>query len=56
MTNYERFQSMTVEELAITMCDQIECKDCPATDLCVYREGRANGLVKWLGMEEEDNG
>ena len=39
--------------LAATMCGWIECERCPGKDLCNHKDGKANGLVKWLEAMEQ---
>ena len=54
MTNREKLASMTDEELAGYVCDFEMCSGCPGIDLCVFGDGRANGMIKWLQAEAED--
>lgn len=56
MTNREKLASMTDEELAEYVCDLDKMRSgCPGSDLCVFGGGRANGMIKWLKTEAEDN-
>lgn len=49
VTNFDYIHNADVEMLAEFICNHIErCDDCPGTKNCVYKEGYANGLVKWL--------
>lgn len=56
MTNRERLVKMTDEELAYYFCHVIEmpCKICPGELTCERGAGLANGLVKWLKAEAEE--
>ena len=56
MTNREKLASMTDEELAEYVCDLDRmCSGCPGSDLCVSDGCHANGMIKWLQMEAEDD-
>ena len=56
MTNREKLASMTDEELAVYVCDLDKmCSGCPGSDLCVFGDGHANGMIKWLQMKAEDD-
>lgn len=49
MTNYERINQLSVENLAVLLCDmQDECEYCPANYCC--SKGH-NGMKEWLEME-----
>lgn len=52
-TNFEKFRRLSPKRMAETMCDWIECQKCPGKDLCNHKDGKANGLVKWLEQEVE---
>ena len=58
MKNYERLQQMSLEELGREICDWIsDCSyACPGSDMCNMRGPAANGLIKWLNMEVEEDG
>lgn len=56
MTNREKLASMTDEELAEYVCNiDRMCSSCPGSDLCVFGSGHANGMIKWLQAEAEDD-
>ncbi len=56
MTNREKLESLTDEELAETICVMItECAYCAGKDTCGDGRGVANGLVTWLQAEAEDD-
>lgn len=53
MTNYERINQLSVENLAIFLCDMCEkCEDCPANHFCYKGH---NGMKYWLEMECGDD-
>jgi hypothetical protein len=54
-TNYERIISMSMKELAESICDNTnECGDCVGFCYCVADAGHANGLIEWLENESEE--
>lgn len=53
LTNYERLRYSKPEKMAETLCNWIDCQTCPGKDLCNHKDGKANGLVKWLKQQEE---
>ena len=56
MTNREKLRAMTDEELAKYVCDLDKmCSGCPGSDLCEFGDGHANGMIKWLQAEAEDD-
>ena len=56
MTNYERIKEMSLKELAVFMCDNTsECNACAGFEYCEYGM-KANGLIKWLNKEVEQDG
>ena len=56
MTNREKLASMTDEELAEYVCNiDRMCSSCPGVRLCTYLGGHANGMIKWLQAEAEDD-
>ena len=56
MTNREKLASMTDEELAKYVCDLDRmCSGCQGVRLCTYLGGHANGMIKWLQAEAEDD-
>lgn len=57
-TNSERIRAMSDEELAAFICDRCnECspKTCPGAEMCNGKDGRSNGLVKWLQQPAEED-
>lgn len=56
LTNYERLRFAKLPQMAATLCDFADCQKCPGKDLCNHKEGKANGLVKWLQQQEEHHG
>ena len=57
MTNLEKFQSLSAEELArfltrLTECcsfeDREECNNCPAFKSCCY-----NSMLNWINSDED---
>lgn len=55
MTNYERLTNMSIKELAIEFCAFVwNCGCCPGCELCEPDDGAANGMIKWLNEESED--
>lgn len=55
MTNRERLSKMSNEELAEVLCDAHEdCGECLGHSLCEYGGGPANGMLKWLEDEAEE--
>ena len=58
MTNLEKIRAMSLEELALFLCDKIGCYGdsgiCIGYDLCEYDGEDGNGLVKWLESEVEE--
>lgn len=58
MTNRERLEKMTDEELAVEICNWFErsCESCPAykSNMCKFGGGYGNGLLKWLKAEAEE--
>ena len=55
MTNADKIQAMTDEELAVFLCSRQMCGDCPHLydGTC---EGAKNGHLEWLKQEVYDNG
>ena len=53
MTNYDRIKAMSVEEMALLLCNCSDCGNgrCYGNDLCTQGDGACNGLVKWLEQE-----
>ena len=57
MTNFEKLKSMSLEELALFVCENaMDCEDCVGQDYCKRGDGRANGMIKWLKKEVETDG
>ena len=60
MTNGDRLRAMRDNELAFYLCELLGgqgCDEtkCPGYYMCNTRDGRANGLVKWLKQTEEED-
>lgn len=56
MTNYERIKEMSIEELAMFICDNTkECGDCIGWNCCGSGI-HANGLIKWMKKEVQTDG
>lgn len=51
VTRYEQFRFNKPQKMAEMMCGWIECQKCPGRELCSHKDGKANGLVKWLEQE-----
>ena len=53
MTRLELIRKQTPEQLARMLCVHFDCVRCPGQRLCAWGDGsgRANGLVKWLNQE-----
>ena len=57
MTNGERLRQMTDEELAMWLCGNLVCTECPVFHKCNdFRssEFSIEALKKWLKQESED--
>ena len=56
MTNREKLSKMSNQEIAEILCKahDINCPFCPARDLCGPDGIPANGFVKWLELEAEE--
>lgn len=54
MTRFEKIQSMTLEELAVELCDQQYCIECPVLYSCKQDRDSVNGYVEWLKEEVKD--
>jgi hypothetical protein len=55
MTNYENLKQMDSDELAVTICDMMGvCDKCPAGNMCMMGNGKANGLKEWMKQEVEE--
>jgi len=50
-TNGDKIRSMTDEELAKWLCNNMDCPICPGDSFCEVCGGLSNGLVKWLKQE-----
>ena len=57
MTNRERLSQMSNQELAEELCKaNLTCTGCLGYEMCIACDGHANGLIKYLEAEaEEDN-
>lgn len=53
MTNFERIKNMSVDEMALFFCNELEleCRDCIASDDC--HRGH-NGFKTWLTKKLDD--
>lgn len=51
MTRLELIRKQSPEQLARLLCVLFDCAQCPAQHLCAFEGGRANGLIKWLNQE-----
>lgn len=56
MTNYEKFQNMSIVEMASELeriadyiCEYFSCEDCPFNRICT-----APRIVKWLESEVDE--
>lgn len=59
ITNREKLAKMSTQEIVEYLCVVFtgSCSECIGHDMCEPNGGKANGLVKWLESEaEEDNG
>lgn len=45
-----------IQKLAERICDHSDCDNCFADKICVYGEGKANGIFKYLKRWLHDNG
>ena len=50
LNHYDEILQMSIDELAEFLCNYMECNSdsCPGYSNCVWGEGAANGLKKWL--------
>lgn len=60
MTRFEKFQSMTIEEIAAELCSLLWCVACPVYENCNQRMGEqnddvngVNSFLEWLKEEGE---
>lgn len=53
VTQFDRIKAMSVEEMALLLCNCSDCGNgrCYGNDLCTQGDGACNGLVKWLESE-----
>lgn len=53
VTQFDRIKAMSVEEMALLLCNCSDCGNgrCYGNDLCTQGDGACNGLVKWLEQE-----
>lgn len=57
MTNEERLRKcFSTQELAKFLCHMTECANCIGQQYCRFGGGSANGLVTWLGKDENEDG
>lgn len=57
MTNRERLEKMTNEELAKWLCDHFNCEDCPIIlpdGIYFCAQLKTNKLLDWLKAEAEE--
>ena len=59
MTNYEKIKSMSIEELAVFIANEIPHGDCYGCRLCHIGNSCEDGWLKWLqgsesAYEQED--
>ena len=56
MTNADRIRAMSDEELGVWICKHaLSCGCCVGVELCRRDDGIANGAVKWLQMQAEED-
>ena len=53
-TNYDVITGMPMEKFAAVWCAQIDCEKCFGREHCVLDGGNANGLVKYLKEEAQN--
>lgn len=57
MTNRDKINAMSNQELALWMCYGKDCMRCAGLEMCKGESEPGAGLRKWLEAEaEEDNG
>ena len=56
MTNREKINNMSNQEIAEILCNAHDfgCSSCPAYNLCEFNGITANGFIKWLESEAEE--
>ena len=55
-TNAQKIRAMTDEELGVWICKHaLSCGCCVGVELCRRDDGIANGAVKWLQMQAEED-
>ena len=56
MTNREKLAQMSNQELAEELCNvNLDCVGCLGYEWCVTDDGHANGLIKYLEAEAEED-
>ena len=56
LTNAQKIRSMSDEELGVWICKHaLSCGCCVGVELCRRDDGIANGAVKWLQMQAEED-
>ena len=56
MTNADRIRAMSDKELGVWICKHaLSCGCCVGVELCRRDDGIANGAVKWLQMQAEED-
>lgn len=54
MTRYEKYQSMTIEEVAAELCSLQWCSECPVYEKCRLDRTIVNGFLEWLKEEVQE--
>ena len=52
MNRQQRRHRGKPQAMAAAICDIADCQKCPGRDLCNHKEGKGNGLAKWLQATE----
>ena len=56
LTNAQKIRAMSDEELGVWICKHaLSCGCCVGVELCRRDDGIANGAVKWLQMQAEED-
>ena len=55
MTKYDKIRLMSIEEMALFLCDMAPCYRCIAKNLCGLTEEDANGMLQYLKMKHEED-
>ena len=51
MTNGDVIRNVSNEELARFICGRTQCRKCDGDPYCELKDGPANGVLKWLNLE-----